>query len=225
MKAHATWMLWGGIVLIGYSLVAGLAGKVPQIPILYESIRNFYYHVPMWFAMLAMFLIGVVYSLWYLSSAYPRHDHMAAAFIETGIVFGLLGLITGAIWARYTWGAWWNNDPKQNASAIVLLIYIAYFVLRHAITDASVRGRVGAVYSTFAFAVAIPLLFILPRMTDSLHPGSGGNPAFSSYDLDYQMRLVFYPAVIGWILFGSWLSHINGCIRVRRQQLTILQID
>jgi heme exporter protein C len=52
----------------------------------------------------------------------------------------------------------------------------------------------------------IPLIFILPRMVDSLHPGNGGNPAFSNYDLDSRMRLVFYPAVLGWILMGFWLS-------------------
>ncbi len=223
MRRNGTWLLAGGVGLITYSLIAGLAGEVPQIPILYESIRNFYYHVPMWFAMLAMLFIGVIYNLRYLATSDVRYDHLAVGFIQTGVVFGILGLVTGAIWARYTWGAWWNNDPKQNASAIVLIIYIAYFVLRRSIADAAVRGRVAAVYSIFAFAVAIPLLFILPRMTDSLHPGSGGNPAFSSYDLDYRMRLIFYPAVVGWILFGSWLSRLNARIRWIQQRLFMLK--
>jgi len=55
----------------------------------------------------------------------------------------------------------------------------------------------------------IPLLFVLPRLVDSLHPGNGGNPGFNSYDLDSRMRLVFYPAVIGWFLLGYWISTLH----------------
>ena len=54
----------------------------------------------------------------------------------------------------------------------------------------------------------IPLLFVIPRMTDSLHPGNGGNPAFGGEDLDNTMRMVFYPAVIAWTLLGLWISNI-----------------
>jgi heme exporter protein C len=71
------------------------------------------------------------------------------------------------------------------------------------------------VYNLFAFAAMIPLIFIIPRLTESVHPGSGGNPGFNAYDLDSRMRLVFYPAVIGWFLVGLWLVNI----RVRVQQL------
>ena len=72
----------------------------------------------------------------------------------------------------------------------------------------------GAVYNIFAFAILIPLLFVLPRMTDSLHPGNGGNPAFGNYDLDSNMRMVFYPAVIGWILISSWIAQLRFRIKV-----------
>jgi heme exporter protein C len=65
----------------------------------------------------------------------------------------------------------------------------------------------------------IVFIGILPRMTDSLHPGNGGNPAFGSYDLDNGMRLVFYPAVIGWILMGWWIA----TLRVRLDRLTAQQ--
>lgn len=54
----------------------------------------------------------------------------------------------------------------------------------------------------------MPLFFILPRLTDSLHPGAGGNPAFAKYDLDSNMRLVFYPAVIGWTLLAFWVTQV-----------------
>ena len=64
-------------------------------------------------------------------------------------------------------------------------------------------------YSVFAFSMLIPLIFILPRLTDSLHPGNGGNPGFNVYDLNSQLRLVFYPAVIGFICLGLWIANIK----------------
>ena len=60
----------------------------------------------------------------------------------------------------------------------------------------------------------IVFIGILPRMTDSLHPGNGGNPAFGNYDLNNNMRLVFYPAVIGWILIGVWISQLQLRIKI-----------
>ena len=68
-------------------------------------------------------------------------------------------------------------------------------------------------YRIFAFAMMVVFIIILPRMTDSLHPGKGGNPGFSSYDLDHRLRLVFYPAIIGWTLLGVWIMNLR--IRLR----------
>ncbi|NDC31634.1 MAG: ABC transporter permease, partial [Bacteroidetes bacterium] len=70
-------------------------------------------------------------------------------------------------------------------------------------------ARVSAVYNIFSFPVFIVLVFVLPRLTDSLHPGNGGNPGFNSYDLDSRLRMVFYPAVIGWSLIGFWMSDLS----------------
>ncbi|MFT6937764.1 MAG: heme exporter protein C [Saprospiraceae bacterium] len=93
-------------------------------------------------------------------------------------------------------------------SAIALLIYMAYFVLRSSFDDEQQQARLSAIYNIFAFVSLVPLLFIIPRMYDSLHPGNGGNPAFGSEDLDNTMRMVFYPAVIGWTLLGFWIANL-----------------
>jgi heme exporter protein C len=119
-----------------------------------------------------------------------------------------MGMLTGMEWAQFTWGAAWSNDPKQLGTAMSMLIYFAYLILRSGIKDDEKRARIGAVYNIFAFAMLIPLIFILPRMVDSLHPGNGGNPAFSKYDLDSDMRKVFYPAVMGWVLLGFWIASL-----------------
>lgn len=202
------------VVLLVYTLIGGLLLDVPRLAILNETIRALYFHVPMWFGMVLMFLVSVVYSVRYLSSQSRQHDLMAVEFANAGIVFGILGMLTGMMWAHFTWGEAWSGDPKQNASAIALLIYFAYLVLRNALEDDQQRARIGAIYNIFAFAAMIPLLFILPRLTDSLHPGNGGNPGFNAYDLDSKLRAVFYPAVIGWALLGAWLATLRVRMRV-----------
>ncbi len=178
--------------------------------ILKETIRNTYYHVPLWFSMIVLFLFSAYNSINYLRKREISYDIRASAHAEIAILLGILGLLTGAIWARFTWGAFWSWDVKQFTSAVSLLIYLAYFILRSSITDVDKRARLTASYNIFAFILLIPLLFIIPRMTDSLHPGNGGNPAMGGEDLDSTMRMVFYPAVIGWILIGLWLSELKA---------------
>ena len=212
------WKILAAVLLI-YSFIAGLLLPVPRLPILHETIRNLYFHVPMWFTMLFLYLLSVINSIKYLASADEKHDFMAVETVNTGIVFGFLGLGTGMIWANFTWGAPWPNDPKLNSAAISTLMYLAYIVLRSSIDESQKRAKISAIYNVFAFPVMVVLLFILPRMTDSLHPGNGGNPGFNSYDLDNNMRLVFYPAVIGWILLGVWLSNIRYRIRLLQHKL------
>ena len=173
-----------------------------------ETIRNQYYHVPLWFAMMAILTISMIGSVNFLRQKRDFDDHKAVAFASVGTVLGVLGILTGAIWAKHTWGAYWSFDVKQNMAAIAVLIYVAYFILRSAISDSDVAKRFSAAYNIFAFLLLVPLLFIIPRMTESLHPGSGGNPAFSSDDLDNTMRMVFYPAVVGWILFSIWIATV-----------------
>lgn len=181
----------------------------PYRNILVESIRNTYFHVSLWFAMLFMFVAGLVYSIRFLRHNRVSDDEKARSYTMVGIFFGLLGLITGMIWAKYTWGAFWNGDPKQNMTAIALLIYLAYFVLRGAFPDAERGARVAGAYNIFAFVALIPLIYVVPRMLDSLHPGAGGNITFGSQDMDNTMRMVFYPAIIGWTLIGVWLATLR----------------
>ncbi|MEQ9220340.1 MAG: cytochrome c biogenesis protein CcsA [Cyclobacteriaceae bacterium] len=204
------WWKWLTMALLLYVFVGGLLLPVPRLPILNETIRVLYFHVPMWFGMIALFTSSCIQAIKYLSKEQLTNDIFSVQLAEVGILFGILGMISGMFWANYTWGEPWSSDPKQNMSAIALLIYFAYFVLRGSIKDEQQRAKISAVYNIFAFATLIPLLFILPRLAeDSLHPGNGGNPGFNAYDLDSQMRLVFYPAVIGWALLGFWLATIK----------------
>lgn len=197
------------IVLLVYTAAAGILLEVPRLPILNETIRVLYFHVPMWFTMIFLLLLSSVNAYRFISTKNIKYDLISYNYAHVGVYFGILGIITGMIWANYTWGTFWTNDPKLNGSAIGLLIYFGYFILRNSIEDESKKAKVSSVYSVFAFSMLIPLIFILPRLTDSLHPGNGGNPGFNVYDLNSQLRLVFYPAVIGFICLGLWISNIK----------------
>ena len=202
-----------GLLLIIFSLTYGLWTEVPELPIIEQSIRNLFYHVSMWFAMVAMMAASSGNAIGFLSSENMARDRRSISLAETGMFFSVMGLLTGMLWAKFTWGAWWTNDPKLNGTAITMLIYLAYFVLRNSIDDPRKRARISGVYNIFAFVMMIVFIGILPRMTDSLHPGNGGNPGFNSYDLDNRLRLVFYPAVLGWILVGTWIASLRYRLR------------
>ena len=210
-----------GVVVVYYVIIYGFLMEVPRLAILNETIRNLFFHVAIWFAMFILLIVSVVYSIKYLKSSSIQADIAASEFATMGIVFGILGVATGSVWAKFTWGDWWVNDPKLNATTIALLIYLAYFVLRSSIEDSHQKGRISAVYNIFAFTAAVPLIFILPRLTDSLHPGNGGNPGFSAYDLDNNLRKVFYPAIVGWTLLGVWFASI----RIRMKKINVIIED
>ncbi|EDM38708.1 possible ABC transport permease, cytochrome c biogenesis [Pedobacter sp. BAL39] len=198
------WKILASLLVI-YSTIWGFLSKAPELPILHESIRNLYFHVPMWFGMIVLFSISVFYSVRFLSSGNPEDDLKAVESTNVGVIYGVLGIITGAIWAKFTWGQAWSFDVKQNFAAISILMYFAYLILRNAIDEEQKRAKIAAIYNIFAFPIMVVLLFVLPRLSDSLHPGNGGNPGFNAYDLDSRMRMIFYPACLGWILIGYWI--------------------
>lgn len=186
----------------------------PYREILYESVRNLFFHVVMWFAMLSVFFISVIYSIRYLRTGKSEYDLIAVESVQVGLVFATLGVVTGSLWARYTWGDWWPNDPKLNGTAIAILLYFAYIILRNSINEDQQRAKISSVYNVFAFPLMVVVILVLPRLTASLHPGNGGNPAFSTYDLDSHLRIAFYPAALGWILISLWILDIR--VRIRK---------
>jgi len=106
------------------------------------------------------------------------------------------------------------------------LIYGAYFVLRGSFNDMDKKARISAVYNIFAFAMLFPSIWIIPRLVGSLHPGAPGsdtgNPALNAQkDLDATMRMVFYPAVIGWTLVGVWLANLRIRIQLIKDKSLI----
>lgn len=182
--------------------------RFPFRNVLHETIRNTFFHVAIWMSMFILLMVSCYHSIRYLRSSDLYHDKKSSSLTSVSLYFGIAGLLTGSLWAKYTWGSFWTNDIKLNMTAIALLIYFAYWVLRASITDLDSRARLSSVYNLASFVVLMILVMVIPRMTDSLHPGNGGNPALGGEDLDHTLRAVFYPAIIAYTLFGFWMANL-----------------
>jgi heme exporter protein C len=226
---HKSWWKILSVILLVYTFTAGLLVDVPRDRDLSETIRNLFFHVCMWFGMMILFTVSVVYAIKYLRSGKLVHDIYSRQYAGTGILFGVLGYATGTIWMSYTWAdpnvtpfasfSLIAREPKLIGAAIALLVYFAYLVLRDSIQDIDNKARISAVYNIFAFAMLFPTIWILPRMMESLHPGgSKGNPALNVKHASMTMRMVFYPAIIGWTLLGVWITTLKIRLNLLKEQ-------
>ena len=203
--------LFGVVVAVWITVVLVLAilGPVSNLPILEHTARNLYFHVPMWFVLYAGAIAGAWHAGRYLATGRTVHDVRSEAAWMVSTVAGVVALVTGVIWARFTWyqgtGLWWSPEPRQNMVAVQLLISGAYFVLRGSLDRPRQRARLSAVYALFATASMPFLTYVLPRRMASLHPGAEGNPAFSEMDVAADMRWIFYAAAAGFLMLGWWL--------------------
>jgi len=143
-----------------------------------------------------------------------REDIVSVEAVNTGLLFGLLGIVTGMIWAKNTWGDYWVRDPKLDGAAVGIFIYLAYTILRGSIDDPQKKAKVSAVYNVLAYILWIVFVLVLPRTANStIHPGQDGPPVMA-LDLSNTTRLVFYPAMVGWILLGFWILNLR--VRIRK---------
>src|SRR5688572_17680934 len=190
---YKSWWKFLSVILLIYTFIAGLIWNVPRLPALQETIRNLYFHVCMWFAMMILFTVSLVNAIKYLRTFNLKYDIYARQYAVVGIVFGVLGYATGTIWLTYTW-ADSNNPSFQSFSAlaierkligadITLLVYYAYLVLLYSISDMDKRARISYVYNIYAYAMLYPTIGILPRVMFRLQPGTEANPAVNTIDV------------------------------------------
>jgi heme exporter protein C len=196
----------------------------PNRVVLNESIRNLLYHVPMWFSMMFLLLVSMIYAIRYLRTQNLSDDWISMSFLHVGILNGILGCITGSIWAKVTWQSWWpSDDPKLNGVAMGMFMYFAYLILRATVKDDIQKAKISSVYNILIFPIFMALIAIMPKLADnSLHPGTGGTVGFNNYDLDNTLRLYFYPAILGWIAIFSFIAILRFRIeRIKQHQLDI----
>src|SRR5260370_25261920 len=157
-------------------IAAAFLWPKPAEGFLGESSRIVFFHVPCaWTATLA-FLVAAAYSLAYLVRRNPWHDDVAVSAVRLGLLFAVLALITGSLFAKIMWGSYWNWDPRESSFLLLIFLYGAYLFLRAAVEDPERRAPVGAAHPLF-FPGLMPLLvFFLPPITPFLHPPAVPKP-------------------------------------------------
>ena len=174
-------------------------------------VRIAFFHIPVaWVSVLA-FTLSAGWSIQYLRKREIRYDWKSSAAASLGLLFCLLATISGAIFAKLTWGAYWNWDPRQTTIFILLLIYGAYLVLRASIQDEEERAKISAVYALLSSLTVPFLVFIIPRFYFSLHPEPVLNRA-GKLEMDTVMVYVLIAAVgactaLFWQLFQYVVLH------------------
>lgn len=160
--------------VIGIQNYSFIPISYPLILELKERIKIMVLHVPTaWVSVLA-YLLSMIYSIMYLRKRHYKYDIYAHSAAGVGVMFTILATVTGMIWAKFNWGAYWNWDPRQTSIFMLLIIYFAYFGLRSSIENSETRARLSSVYLIIAFTTVPFFVFILPRISSGLHPGAAG---------------------------------------------------
>ena len=157
-----------GLQLLGISLAFYW---VPNAPIEGFRQRIFYIHVPIALTAYACFFWAAWKAFRLLWTRDQRHDLESYTAVHIGVIFGILTLVTGSIWARTSWGVWWTWSERQLVLFLVLfLFYSAYFMLRYSVEPGPRRANMSAVYALFG-VVLIPVSFLAIRLAEGLiHP-------------------------------------------------------
>jgi len=193
--------------------------ELPVIPGLEEKARIIFFHVPTAWLSVVAFLTSMWYAIRYLRSRDLAYDIRSSAAAGLGLMFCILATVTGAVWAKFNWGSYWNWDPRETSIFVLLLIYGAYFSLRSAVEVEEKRATLSSAYAIIA-AVTVPFfIFIMPRIMPGLHPGSKGDPEGAGPVIDFKMspnmRVIFFASLVAFTLLFRWMF----MLRVRAAQI------
>jgi heme exporter protein C len=155
------------IPVLAAGLYLGLAWAPPDA-MMGNVQRIMYVHFPSWIATAIGYVVALVGSVGYLARRSPRFDWLAHAGVEVGVLFNVSGLVTGSIWGRPTWGVWWTWDPRLTTTAIMLIIFTGYLLVRAFIEDSETRARVAAVVAIVGF-LNVPIVYLSVRWWRTLH--------------------------------------------------------
>jgi len=184
------------IIVLGIATYLALV-FAPKELVMGDVQRVFYFHIGTAWTALLGFILAAVFSVVYLITKDLKWDRYQVAAIEVSLVFFLITIVLGSIWARPAWNTWWTWDPRLTTAAITELIYIAYFMLRQGIDDPERRARFGAVYALIG-GISAPVTFMAIRLFRTIHPVviAGGNPkAQGGFDMTPSMLTAMFMAL------------------------------
>lgn len=194
---------WLATVIYGAFFYAPLAEGLG------EYTRVLYFHVPTAWITVVAFALGALFSGLYLKKREIKYDLWSEAANHLGFIFVILATVTGSIWAKMSWGSFWNWDPRETSIFILLLIYAAYFALRSAVEQPERKAALSAVYDLLAFVTVPFFIFVMPRILEGLHPDVVGAAVTEKESvMSPKILLVFlnslfaYTAVFVWMLIN-----------------------
>jgi len=189
--------------------------EFPFIEALKHRIKNLNLHVPLHWTSFIAYLVSLIFSIRYLKYSQLEDDVTASSAIKIGLIFTILGTITGMIWAKFNWGTYWNWDPRQTTILVIMLIYFAYFGLRNSLDSFEKKSKLSAVYSIISFIAVPVLMFIIPRLLPSLHPGGQNDgttgPVVSTQAdmVDSSLAFIFYLSISAFLMLYFWFLSIE----------------
>jgi heme exporter protein C len=193
--------------------------EFPVIPALEDKARILFFHVPTAWVAVVAFVCSLGYGLKYLKTKRLDHDLTSASAAGLGLMFCVLATITGSLWAKFSWGAFWNWDPRQTSIFVLLLIYGAYFALRSSVDADEKRATLSAVYAIIAGLTAPFFMFILPRIVSSLHPDPIVNSQ-GQVHMNGTMLAVFLCSLAGFTALFVWMLRMK--IRMERLRMQLI---
>lgn len=181
-----------------------------------EAARSVVFHLPCAILTFVAFLANAVYSWRYLRTREPLTDAKANISAELGMLFAVLATVTGSLFAMEQWGSAWNWDPRETSIVMLMLVYAAYFVLRGAVEEKTKRARLSAAYALLAFPAMVFLIWILPRIVESLHPS---NTLFTRSGLDPTYRITLWSFFAGLLAVFVWMFRLRLRVEMAETRL------
>jgi heme exporter protein C len=213
-------MWWKWLIFLAMSVIIWFSFTTPapqqQIG---EASRIFYYHIPQAWICVVAFAMSAYYSIKFLRKRNSLDDELAADSARLGLLFCVLATLTGAIFAKVTWGAFWNWDPRQTSIFILLLIYGAYFALRSAVEDEERRAALSSVYAAFAFVTVPFLVFVIPRLMPSLHPNDSVIGKDLKFTMGPQVRTIFFASLAVFTAVFIWIFNLLKRYHIMRKRI------
>jgi len=206
------------IVIVGAFTIAPPLASMGQSG---AASRIFFFHVPIAQVSFLSFVVAAVYAIVYLRIRKPDHDLVSSISAELGLIFSIVAMITGAIWAKQAWGAYWNWDPRQLFLFTLVLFYGAFFALRQAVAQADTRRRLSAVYLIFGGAISPLLFFVLPRMYQSLHEDANQVVVATQgkFNMSPTVATFFITSIVGFLCLYIWLLKLGvAAARMHEEQ-------
>ena len=197
------------VILIAVVIVGAFTTSPPMAsaPEGAGASRIFFFHVPVAQVAFLSFIVAAAYAIAYLRTRKGVYDIISTTAADLGLIFSVVAMITGAMWAKAAWGAYWNWDPRQLFLFVLILFYGAFFALRQAVTHKDTRRRLSAVYLIFGGAISPLLFFVLPRMYNSLH--GDANQVVSKFNMSPTVATFFVISIVGFICLYVWMLKLG----------------